>query len=65
MNLISYTIVKAKHGPDYVFINTDLPSSEFPFTGTLTLKFSCAANTGEQYMQKHFPNIKGTIINDN
>ena len=44
-------------GPDKVSIETELPSTVYPFTGYLYLDFKTAAGFAERYCREHFPGI--------
>jgi len=50
------TIIGERHGPDYVYLITDLPS---PMPGLtkdpLDLRFSVEYGKGEEYVKTHFP----------
>lgn len=50
-------------GPDHVSIRTSLPSPCPNFcVENLCLTFNAAANTGEEYVRQHFPNLPIEVI---
>lgn len=61
MNIINITIVKDQ-GSDDVFLETDLPSATWPYTGTLSLKASAARGSSETYIKEHFPDVPVKIV---
>ena len=57
-------IVRMRHTTDKLYLNTSLPESVFPFTGTMDLNFNCAKGTAEKYCADHFPGIPVSIVGD-
>ena len=53
MKLIKATVISGQ-GPDHVLIETNLPDAAWPYTGSLSLRFSAAAGQGLEYLREHF-----------
>lgn len=62
MNFLSATILVQRHGPDIVYIQTDLPEAIFPFEGILSLEFRATRKTGYEYVRTHFPLISDISV---
>lgn len=52
MKITKINIIEG-HGPDYIFLETDLPNGEYPFTGTAILKLSVAKGTAHKYVDEN------------
>lgn len=61
MKLTGAVIVKST-GSDHILIDTTLPEPCYPFNGNLCIRFSVAADTGEHYMKKYFPDVPYTVV---
>lgn len=64
MQILSIVVVRGM-GADTVLLNTDLPSTTWPFKGNLTLKFESAPNITEEYLDTYYHGIDVEIIDTN
>jgi hypothetical protein len=55
-------VILTGSGSNKIWIHTNLPSAIWPFTDTLTLSAEAAADTGADFVKKHFPGIKTEIL---
>ena len=62
MKIRKITIVKTRHGADDILMETNLPSGQYPFNGTQSLKTSVARGNGEEWVKMHFPSTETEII---
>ena len=53
MNVFKAQVVQGR-GCDKVLLITDLPNPTYPYARTLAVKFDAAADTGPDYVRKHF-----------
>lgn len=60
--IIRATVVRLKHGCDYVTLATPLPDSVFPFKEELGVRFQAARDTGLDYVEKNFPGIPVELV---
>jgi len=64
MKITSILVLIKTHGPDEVFLNTDLPSPFPPEVSDepLSVKFAVRATYGLEYVKKHFSGISTEVI---
>lgn len=60
---ITRIIIITGEGSDRVSLETDLPEATYPYKESLFLSFHAAADSGEKYCKKHFPNIPIVVRN--
>lgn len=58
----SITILISDHGPDTLYLNTELPNGCFPYNGYVSLKMDVAKEAGEKYVKINFPGVEYRII---
>lgn len=62
MNITRITILHDTHGPDHVYLHTDIPEEIWPFTGMQTFKAEVVAGRGEAFALEHFPEHEVKVI---
>lgn len=62
MNITKITVLIDTHGPDHVYLHTDIPEEIWPFTGMQTFKAEVVAGRGEKFASEHFPDIPVTVV---
>lgn len=62
INVTSAKVLIAKHGPDLVIVETDLPPTVFPYKENATPRFEVAKGQGADYVRTHL-GIEPEVIN--
>lgn len=63
LKIISAIVVENVCGPDFISLETNLPSPTPGITSeNLSLDFRAAAGSGEKYIKQNFPEIKKVKI---
>lgn len=64
MNIIKALVLRTSHGPDKIYLYTDLPAATFPFDEDvhLDLSFTAARGTGEKYLSDNLPDIPVEVM---
>lgn len=54
MKILKVTVLTGGTGCDEIFLETDLPSGVFPYSGAASAIIQVANGNGEAYARKHF-----------
>ena len=62
IQITSATVVRNPQGPDVVYFKTVLPDGCWPYRGTAQLRLDLAADSAEQYLGEHFPELPYEVV---
>jgi hypothetical protein len=57
IEITGVTLVSSRSGTDTIFLETNLPSGTFPFSGKATITLVVARDHGRNYIRDNFPNV--------
>lgn len=62
MKISKITVITERGGTDYLYFQTDLAPSLWPFTNPPALKMEVAKGKGEAYAKVNFPKVPLEVI---